>query len=128
MAADQYAASVAVPMGNVTLGLDYMARGEQTYVPTTAGQSYAGFALSGSRLGDKASSAVGLGANYNFSKTAILNVSYITYSDAGANARFLPGTGYSTTYSPNQAANNTATGSTAAQLDTEYRIRLMKTF
>lgn len=128
MAADQYAASVAVPMGNLTLGLDYMARGEQTYAPKTNGEAYAGFALSGSRLGDKASSAVGLGANYNFSKTAILNVSYITYSDAGANARFAPNTGFSAALPMNQAANNTATGSTAAQLDTEYRIRLMKTF
>lgn len=115
MAADQYAASVAVPMGNLTLGLDYMARGEQTYAPKNLGEAYAGFALSGSRLGDKASSAVGLGATYNFSKTATLNASYITYSDAGANTKYATG-------------SFTAPGTTPAQLDTEYRIRLMKTF
>jgi hypothetical protein len=115
MAADQYAASVAVPVGNFTFGLDYMARGEQTYVPKTAAEAAAGWALSNARNGDKASSAVGVAANYNFSKTTTLNVSYITYSDAGVNTKFAPG-------------SLTSPGSTAALLDTEYRIRLMKTF
>ena len=115
MASDQFAASVAVPMGNLTLGLDYMARGEQTYVPKTAGEAAAGWALGNARTGDKASSAVGVGATYNFSKTATLNASYITYSDAGVNTKFAPG-------------SVTAAGTTPAQLDTEYRIRLMKTF
>lgn len=115
MAADQYAASVAIPVGNFTFGLDYLARGEQTYVPKTAGEAAAGFALSSTRLGDKASSAVGVAANYNFSKTTTLNASYITYSDAGVNTKFAPG-------------SLTTAGSTPAQLDTEYRIRLMKTF
>ena len=115
MAADQYAASVAVPVGNFTFGLDYLARGEQTYVPKNAAEAAAGWALSNARLGDKASSAVGVAANYNFSKTTTLNVSYITYSDAGVNTKFAPG-------------SLTSPGSTAAQLDTEYRVRLMKTF
>jgi hypothetical protein len=71
--------------------------------------------LGNARTGDKASSAVGVGATYNFSKTATLNASYITYSDAGVNTKFAPG-------------SLTAAGTTPAQLDTEYRIRLMKTF
>ncbi len=115
MASDQYAASVAVPMGNLTLGLDYMARGEQTYVPKNAAEAAAGWALSNARTGDKASSAVGVGATYNFSKTATLNASYITYSDAGVNTKYAPG-------------SLSVAGTTPAQLDTEYRIRLMKTF
>jgi len=114
MAADQYVASVAVPYGNFTFGLDYMGRGEQTYNGTPA-QAAAGFAIGGSRLGDKASSALGLGATYNFSKTTTLNGSYITYTDAGANSKFA-------------AASLTTAGTTPAQLDTEYRIRLMKSF
>lgn len=114
-AADQYAASVAVPVGNFTFGLDYMGRGEQTYVPKNAAEATAGYALGQTRLGDKASSAVGLGINYNFSKTTTLNASYITYTDAGANTKFAP-------------TSLTTAGTTAAQYDTEYRIRLMKTF
>jgi hypothetical protein len=109
MAADQYVASVAIPYGNFTFGLDYMGRGEQTYVPTAA-QAMTALALSGTRLGDKASSAMGLGATYNFSKTTNLNASYITYTDAGVNV------------------NPTTKAVSAALLDTEYRIRLMKSF
>ena len=114
MAADQYVASVAVPYGNFTFGLDYMGRGEQTYVATAA-QAQAGYAISGSRFGDKASSALGLGATYNLSKTTNVNASYITYTDTGANSKFAAG-------------SLTTAGTTPAQLDTEYRIRLMKTF
>jgi predicted porin len=106
-AADQYVVSVAVPNGNFTFGLDYMARNAQTFVATAA-QAQAGLALSGTRLGDKASSAVGLGATYNFSKTTNLNASYITYTDAGVNV--------------------TGNVTRAALLDTEYRIRLLKSF
>lgn len=109
MAADQYVASVAVPYGNFTFGLDYMGRGEQTFVATPA-QALAGLALGGTRLGDKASSAMGLGATYNFSKTTNLNASYITYTDAGVNV------------------NPITKVASAALLDTEYRIRLMKSF
>ena len=115
MSADQYVASVAVPVGNFTFGLDYLARGEQTYVPKSVGEATVGWALSNSRLGDKASSAVDIGANYNFSKTTSLNASYITYTDAGVNTKYASG-------------SLSAAGSTPAQLDTEYRIRLMKTF
>jgi len=109
MSADQYVVSVAVPYGNFTFGLDYSARGEQTFVATAA-QAQAGLILSGTRLGDKASSAMGLGATYNFSKTTNLNASYITYTDAGVNV------------------NPTTKVASAALLDTEYRIRLMKSF
>ena len=115
MAADQYVASVAVPYGNFTFGLDYMGRGEQTYVAKSAAEAGMGLALSGSRTGDKASSAVGLGATYNLSKTTNVNASYITYTDAGANPKLATG-------------SLTTAGTTPAQLDTEYRIRLMKTF
>jgi hypothetical protein len=108
-AADQYVASVAVPYGNFTFGLDYMGRGEQTYVATAA-QAAAGLALSGTRLGDKASSALGLGATYNLSKTTTVNASYITYTDAGVNV------------------DPTTKVASKALLDTEYRIRLMKSF
>ena len=109
MAADQYVASVAVPYGNFTFGLDYMGRMEQTFVATPA-QALAGLAISGTRLGDKASSAMGLGATYNLSKTTNVNASYITYTDAGVNV------------------NPTTKAVSAALLDTEYRIRLMKSF
>ena len=113
-AADQYVASVAIPYGNFTFGLDYMGRMEQTYAATPA-QATAGFAIGGTRLGDKASNALGLGATYNLSKTTNVNASYITYTDAGANSKFAAG-------------SLSTAGTTAALLDTEYRIRLMKSF
>jgi len=119
MGANQYVASVTVPVGNFTFALDYMARDAQTYVPKNDTESYAGFALAQSRTGDKASSAVGVGMNYNFSKTTTLNASYITYTDAGANTLFASG---------KYLAADSGKGTTAATLDTEYRIRLMKTF
>jgi len=121
MAADQYVASVAVPYGNFVFGMDYMGRGEQTYVPKNPAEAGAGYALGGTRYGDKASSALGLGATYNLSKTTNINASYITYTDAGANSKYAIATAASA------AGVNTA-GTTAAQLDTEYRIRLQKTF
>jgi hypothetical protein len=58
---------------------------------------------------------MGLGATYNFSKTTNLNASYITYTDAGANSKLAAG-------------SLSTAGTTAALLDTEYRIRLMKSF
>jgi hypothetical protein len=112
--ADQYVASVAVPMGSAVFGLDYTARAAQGVLDNGAAGAYAANALSNSRNGDKASSAVGLGLTYNFSKTTNINASYITYNDAGANTLL------------NSA--NTGAGTTAAKLDTEYRIRLMKSF
>ena len=112
--ADQYVASVAVPMGNAVFGLDYTARAAQGVYDNGAAGAYAANALSNGRNGDKASSSVGLGMTYNFSKTTNLNASYITYNDAGANTLM------------NSA--NTAAGTTAAKLDTEYRIRLLKNF
>jgi len=115
LAADQYVASVAVPYGNFTFGLDYMGRGEQTYVAKSAAEAGMAWALSNARTGDKASSALGLGATYNLSKTTNVNASYITYTDAGANSKFAAG-------------SLTTAGTTPAQLDTEYRIRLMKSF
>jgi len=121
MAADQYVASVAIPYGNFTFGLDYMGRGEQTYVAKNNAEAGTAWILSNARTGDKASSALGLGATYNFSKTTNLNVSYITYTDAGANSKFAAGTAAS-------ATGVNAAGTTAAQLDTEYRIRLSKSF
>lgn len=121
MAADQYVASVAVPYGNFTFGVDYMGRGEQTYVAKSAAEAGTAWLLSNARTGDKASSALGLGATYNFSKTTTLNASYITYTDAGANSKYAAGTTAS-------ALGVNAAGTTPAQLDTEYRIRLMKSF
>lgn len=104
--ADQYVASVAVPMGNATFGLDYTARAAQGVFDNGAAGAAAALALSTARNGDKASSSVGVGMTYNFSKTTNLNASYITYTDAGANAL----------------------ASIAPVLDTEYRIRLLKSF
>ena len=121
MASDQYVASVAIPYGNFTFGLDYMGRGEQTYVAKNAAEAGTAWILSNARTGDKASSALGLGATYNLSKTTNVNASYITYTDAGANSKYAAGTAAS-------AAGVNAAGTTAAQLDTEYRIRLMKSF
>ena len=112
--ADQYVASVAVPMGNAVFGLDYTARAAQGVYDNGAAGAAAANALSNGRNGDKASSAIGLGLTYNFSKTTNINASYITYNDAGANTLM--------------NSSNTAAGTTAAKLDTEYRIRLLKTF
>lgn len=112
--ADQYVASVAVPMGNATFGLDYTARAAQGVLDNGAAGAAAAVALGGARNGDKASSSVGLGVTYNFSKTTTLNASYITYTDAGANTL--------------RNLANTAAGTTSELLDTEYRIRLMKSF
>lgn len=113
--ADQYIASVAVPVDNMVFGIDYMARNAQgaatkgTTDQNTALESLL-YTLSGIRNGDVASSAVGVGVTYNFSKTTNVNASYITYTDAGKNIN--PTTGVVTN----------------ATLDTEYRLRLMKTF
>ena len=112
--ADQYVASVAVPMGNAVFGLDYTARAAQGVFDKGAAGAGTAYALSTARNGDKASSSIGLGMTYNFSKTTNINASYITYNDAGANTLM--------------NAANTAAGTTAAQLDTEYRIRLLKNF
>ena len=112
--ADQYVASIAIPAGNAVFGLDYTARAAQGVFDKGAPGAAAAFALTSARNGDKASSSVGLGVTYNFSKTTNINASYITYNDAGANTLM--------------NAANTAAGTTAALLDTEYRIRLLKTF
>jgi hypothetical protein len=166
--ADQYVASMAVPMGNFMFGLDYTARAAQgafdntpanyaDLAATAAGTNlkiakedgtklaatgaYAAYALGGSREGDKASSSVGVGMTYSFSKSTTLNFSYITYNDVGANEKFgAPVTAAApklnpfdgTTVQAGKTANlyptTAATGPTPAQLDTEYRIRLMKAF
>ena len=113
--ADQMLASVAIPVKNVVFGLDYMARGAQGAATKGSAAENAALdaistALSGTRNGDAASSAIGVGATYNFSKTTNLNASYITYSDAGKNV-------------------NPTTGAVIKPLlDTEYRVRLLKTF
>jgi|GEM_PF-993600 len=104
--ADQYVVSVAVPYGNALFGLDYTARGAQGVIDKGALGATAANALFGVKNGDAASSSIGVGATYNFSKTTNLNASYITYTDAGRN-----------TLTP-----------TAATLDTEYRVRLLKSF
>ena len=140
--ADQYIASMSAPLNflspALTMGIDYQARGAQgAYDKSNNGAIWAGqnadytsWALSNAREGDLASSALGIGAKYAFSKTLSLTGSYITYTDAGANNRCGPaGTVTSAaTLCPtaNTAANNFST--TAAILDTEYRVRLLKTF
>ena len=118
--ADQYVASVSVPMGAVTLGLDYTARDAQGALKAPAGvpgivARTVAYGVTGARDGDKAWSAVGVGATYSFSKSANLNVSYITYQDVGANTKFVNG-------------SVTVAGTTPSLLTDEYRIRLMKTF
>ena len=120
-AADQYVASVAVPMGNTTLGLDYTARAAQGQFEGSTAGAAAAWLLSSARDGDKASASLGVGMTYSFSKTTTVNASYITYTDAGANGKFAKGTDAS-------ALGTNTLGTTAAILDTEYRIRLMKTF
>lgn len=144
-AADQYVASVAMPMGNTVFGLDYTARAAQGAVDNSAtGGAVAAYALSSSRNGDKASSTVGVGATYNFSKSTSLNFSYITYNDVGANEKYgtpvaaaaavyqsgTPAGGVTpiTLKTAAVAANPFPAGTTPVQYDTEYRIRLMKTF
>ena len=114
--ADQMLASVAIPVQNMVFGIDYMARGAQGAsskgsVAENAALDGISAALSNVRNGDAASSAVGVGVTYNFSKTTNVNASYITYNDAGKNVS--PTTGL-VTIKP--------------VLDTEYRIRLMKSF
>jgi Gram-negative porin len=104
--ADQYVASVAVPYGNALFGLDYTGRGAQGTIDKGTAGAKAAKALFSVANGDAASSSIGVGVTYNFSKTTNLNASYITYTDAGRN-----------TITP-----------TAATLDTEYRIRLLKSF
>jgi len=118
--ADQYVASVAIPMGNAVFGLDYTARAAQGVGDKGTAGAYTAYALGAARDGDKASSSIGVGMTYSFSKTTTLNASYITYTDAGANSKYTA----ATTATYGVAAN----GSTVAQLDTEYRIRLMKAF
>jgi len=140
--ADQYIASMSAPLNFLSpaliMGIDYQARGAQgAYDKSNNGAIWAGqnadytsWALSNAREGDLASSALGIGAKYAFSKTLSLTGSYITYTDAGANNRCGPaGTVTSAaTLCPtaNTAANNFS--KTYAILDTEYRVRLLKTF
>ena len=114
--ADQMLASVAVPMGNAVFGLDYMGRSAQGAATKGSAADNAALdaistALSNTRNGDAASSAVGVGVTYNFSKTTNLNASYITYNDAGKNVSPITGL---VTIKP--------------VLDNEYRIRLLKNF
>ena len=91
--ADQYVASVAVPMGNAVFGLDYTARAAQGVGDKAQAGAVAAYALGAARDGDKASSSLGLGVTYSFSKTTTLNASYITYTDAGANSKYGAATG-----------------------------------
>ncbi len=150
--ADQYVASVAVPVGNAVFGMDYTGRAAQgAYDRTPTGYAtsptvattgaYAAYALGGTREGDKASSSVGVGVTYNFSKTTSLNFSYITYNDVGANDKYAAPVAAAAQVLNNAAVNANATvktaavsanpyptGTTASTLDTEYRIRLMKSF
>jgi len=121
--ADQYVASVAVPYGNSLFGVDYTARAGQGPIDKGQAGAVAAYVLGASRDGDKASSSLGLGWTYNFSKTTNLNVSYITYTDAGANTKY--GTASTTAFT---YAGITGAGSTPALLDTEYRVRLLKSF
>ena len=119
--ADQYVASVSVPMGAVTLGLDYTARAAQGALKSPAGlpgvaARTVAYGVTGARDGDKAWSSVGVGANYSFSKSATLNVSYITYQDVGANDKSAFGSVI------------VGSGKTPSLLSDEYRIRLLKTF
>ena len=157
--ADQYIASMSAPLNflspALTMGIDYQARGAQgAYDKSNDGAilqqtaDYLAWALGNAREGDLASSALGFGLKYAFSKTLSLTGSYITYTDAGANNRCGPNRN-SGTSSPTTAVNvsasttaatsatsicptaNTAANNfskTAAALDTEYRIRLLKTF
>lgn len=145
--ADQYIASLTVPMGNFTFGVDYT--GRQAQGRYSSGNAYTDLMVGaiaaagyGIRNGDKASSSIGLGMNYSFSKTTTLNVSYISYTDTGSTV--VPGVDtYSTTgLSTAQAAavpllyasiyGTAAKGATVQQAagnyDTEYRIRLLKSF
>jgi hypothetical protein len=134
--ADQYLASVAVPVGNTVFGLDYTARAAQGAFDKGTTGAIATQALTGAREGDKASSSVGIGATYSFSKTTTLNFSYITYNDVGVNEKYatpvvavapvLNNDGTLKTAGKTASAFNA--GATPVQLDTEYRIRLMKTF
>jgi hypothetical protein len=107
-------ASLSIPMGAVTFGLEYAARDAQGALCTAAtasciGAKAIGTAVFGSTDGDKASNSVGVGATYSFSKMTTLNTSYVVYSDAGANSKLAGAAGLK-------------------KLDDEYRIRLMKTF
>ena len=141
--ADQYIASVAAPLSflspALSLGIDYQARGAQGAYDKSnnSGTMFSGnnadylaWALGNAREGDLASSALGLGAKYAFSKTLSLTGSYITYTDAGANNKCGPvataTTAAAVCPTANTAANNYS--KTAAILDTEYRLRLLKTF
>jgi len=144
--ADQYIASVAVPMGSTVFGVDYTARAAQGAFDGGDKGAVASYALNGSRDGDKASSMVGVGATYSFSKSTTLNFSYITYNDAGANDKYgTPVAAAAAVYQSGTpagdppvtpitlkkaavTANPFPAGTTPVQLDTEYRIRLMKAF
>lgn len=119
--ADQYALSVTVPMGAVTLGMDYTVRAAQGKidVSTVAAQGVI-YGLNGAREGDKEWSSIGVGATYAFSKLTTLNASYIVYNDAGANTKYAtPGA---------TGAFVLSAAGTPKQLEDEYRIRLMKAF
>ena len=124
--ADQYALSLTVPLGAVTVGMDYTVRAAQGKLdlPGTAAQQIASatviYNLNGARDGDKEWSSIGVGATYAFSKLTTLNMSYIVYNDAGVNTKYAQ-TGALGALTPS------ATG-TLKQLDDEYRIRLMKAF
>jgi len=142
--ADQYIASMAAPLTflspALSMGIDYQARGAQgafdqgnnraIFVGENA--DHAAWSLNNAREGDLAMSALGVGAKYAFSKTLSLTGSYITYTDAGANNRCgpvavaAPATAAQVCPTANTAANNFS--KTAAILDTEYRVRLLKTF
>ena len=124
--ADQYALSVTVPLGAVTVGMDYTVRAAQGKLdlPGTAAQQIASatviYNLNGAREGDKEWSSISAGATYAFSKLTTLNMSYIVYTDAGVNTKYAQ-TGALGALTPS------ATG-TLKQLEDEYRIRLMKAF
>ena len=141
--ADQWIASLSAPLPflspALSVGIDYTARGEQgAYDKSNNGTTfqstadYSAWALGNARQGDVAAYSVGVGAKYSFSKTLSLDGSYITYNGSGANNSCGPVAVAAVTTAAqlcptaNTAANNF--GKTAAILDTEYRIRLLKTF
>ncbi len=144
--ADQMLASVAIPVQNMVFGIDYMARGAQGAATKGSAADNEAFesvanTLGSTRNGDAASSAVGVGVTYNFSKTVSLNASYITYTDVGVNSKY--GTPVAaaaqvmnnaavgvapTVKTAAVAANPFPAGTTPAAFDTEYRVRLLKTF
>jgi len=105
-AAAQYVVSLAVPMGPVTIGIDYASRAAQGAADLDVLGATAAAVVYGTANGDEAKTFMAIGANYALSKTTTLNATYAKHTGAGA---------------------NTLTNAKAGYND-EYRIRLMKAF